>query len=71
MLGPGCRLRSSRALTELGTVDPNDPPRGLGIRVVRDLVRSLGGRITATTGEQGSRIIVALPVGEHSGQEIE
>jgi signal transduction histidine kinase len=69
--GPGLPASVIASLTELGTVDPNDPPRGLGVRVVRDLVRSLGGRITATTGEQGSRIIVALPVGERSGQEIE
>jgi two-component system, OmpR family, sensor kinase len=58
------------ALTELGTLDPNDPPRGLGIRVVRDLVRSLGGRITATADERGSKITVALPAGEPSRQEI-
>ena len=69
--GPGLPPSITAALTELGTMDPNDPRRGLGIRVVRDLVRSLGGRITATTTDQGSRIIVALPVGEHSRQEIE
>jgi two-component system OmpR family sensor kinase len=69
--GPGLPPSVIAALTEFGTMDPNDPPRGLGIRVVRDLVRSLGGRITATTGEHGSRIIVALPVGEHFDQEIE
>ena len=69
--GPGLPPLVISALTELGTIDPTDPPRGLGIRVVRDLVRSLGGRIRATTGEHGSRIIVALPVGDHSSQEIE
>jgi len=67
--GPGLPPSVIAALTELGTVDPNDPPRGLGIRVVRDLVRSLGGRIIAATGEQGSRIIVTLPVGERPDQE--
>lgn len=68
--GPGLPPSVIAALTELGTMDPNDPPRGLGIRVVRDLVRSLGGRITADTGEQGSKIIVALPVGDHPDQEL-
>ncbi len=68
--GPGLPASVLAALTELGTLDPNDPPRGLGIRVVRDLVRSLGGRITATAGETGSRIVVALPAGEPSRQEI-
>jgi signal transduction histidine kinase len=69
--GPGLPPSVIAALTELGTVDASDPPRGLGIRVVRDLVRGLGGRITATTGEQGSNIIVTLPVDGRSGQEIE
>lgn len=69
--GPGLPPSVVAALTELGTLDPNDPPRGLGIRVVRDLVRSLGGRITATAGNAGSRIVVALPAGKPSRQEIE
>jgi two-component system, OmpR family, sensor kinase len=68
--GPGLPASVVSVLTELGTVDPKDPPRGLGIRVVRDLVRSLGGRITATAGETGSRIVVALPAGDPSRQEI-
>jgi signal transduction histidine kinase len=67
--GPGLPASVVAALTELGTVDPRDPPRGLGIRVVRDLVRSLGGRITATAGEGGSRIVVDLPVSGLSHQE--
>jgi signal transduction histidine kinase len=69
--GPGLPASVVAALTELGTVSPGDPPRGIGIRVVRDLVRSLGGRITATASEGGSRIVVALPVGALSRQEIE
>jgi two-component system, OmpR family, sensor kinase len=69
--GPGLPASVVAALTELGTLDASDPPRGLGIRVVRDLVRSLGGRITATAGDGGSRIVVALPAGEPSRQEIE
>jgi two-component system, OmpR family, sensor kinase len=69
--GTGLPPAAIAALTEPGTLDSSDPPRGLGIRVVRDLVRSLGGRITATADETGSRIAVALPAGEPSRQEIE
>jgi signal transduction histidine kinase len=61
--GPGLPQAVAAALTEVGVTDPRDPPRGLGIRVVRDLVRGLGGRITATSLESGhgSRIMVILP----------
>jgi signal transduction histidine kinase len=54
------------ALTETDVTDPQDPPRGLGIRVVRDLVRGLDGRIVVTmaSGENGSRITVTLPVSD-------
>ena len=45
--GPGLPTAVAAALTEVGVTDPRDPPRGLGIRVVRDLVRGLGGRIVA------------------------
>ncbi len=64
--GPGLPPSVASALTEVGLTDPLDPPRGLGIRVVRDLVRSLGGRImsAAGAGGRGSRITVALPVRE-------
>ena len=59
------------AVTETGPGDSQDPPQGLGIRVVRDLVRGLGGRIIATTAssEHGSRIVVTLPVSNRTGQE--
>jgi signal transduction histidine kinase len=52
--------------------DPRDPPRGLGIRVVRDLVRGLGGRIVATAAadDHGSRIVVTLPGSGETRQEI-
>jgi K+-sensing histidine kinase KdpD len=58
-------------LTETNVTDSQDPPRGLGIRVVRDLVRGLGGRIAVTmaSSEHGSRIIVTLPVSDGTGQE--
>jgi len=69
--GPGLPASMVAALNELGTLNPNDPPRGLGIRVVRRLVRSLGGRITATAGERGSSITVSLPMGQPVRQEIE
>jgi signal transduction histidine kinase len=61
--GPGLPKAIAAALTEIDAIDPGDPPRGLGIRVVRDLVRSLGGSIVAMTAmeNRGSRIIVTLP----------
>ena len=43
--GPGLPDAVSASLTEIGVTDPQDPPRGLGVRVVRDLVRGLGGRV--------------------------
>ena len=69
--GPGLPNAVAAALTETDVTDPQDPPRGLGIRVVRDLVRGLGGRIVVTMGfsEHGSRIIVTLPVSDGTGQE--
>jgi signal transduction histidine kinase len=62
--GPGLPPSVAAALTEIGIMDPHDPPRGLGIHVIRDLVRGLGGRIVAAAaaGNQGSRITVTLPV---------
>jgi len=71
--GPGLPEAVSAALTEVGVTDPQDPPRGLGIRVVRDVVRGLGGRIVATTAssDHGSRIIVTLPLGNAAGKEAQ
>lgn len=62
--GPGLPPAVAAALTGFGAMDARDPPRGLGIRVVRDLVRGLGGRIEATGGVAncGSRIVVVLPL---------
>ena len=54
--GPGLPNAVAAALTEVGVTDPHDPPRGLGIRVVRDLVRGLGGRIVAMTAASEPRI---------------
>ena len=68
--GPGLPQAVAVALTELGVTDPADPPRGLGIRVVRDLVRSLGGRIVAASSLQGSRITVVLPAGSSAASEM-
>jgi signal transduction histidine kinase len=68
--GPGLPNAVAAALTETDVTDPQDPPRGLGIQVVRDLVRGLGGRIVVTMeSEHGSRIIVTLPVSDGTGQE--
>jgi len=70
--GPGLPQDVAAALTEVGVTDPRDPPRGLGIRVVRDLVRGLGGRIAATSAEggHGSHITVTLPTNDGTKQEI-
>lgn len=71
--GPGLPPTIAIALTEVGVVDPGDPPRGLGIRVVRDLVHGLGGRIVAAAaaGNHGSCITVTLPVNVETRREIE
>jgi signal transduction histidine kinase len=70
--GPGLPKTVAAALTEVGVTDPRDPPRGLGIRVVRDLVRGLGGRIVAmpAADDRGSRIVVTLPENGEARQEI-
>ena len=70
--GPGLPPAVAAALTEVGLIDPRDPPRGLGIRVVRDLVRGLGGRTIATAaiGDYGSRITVTLPANGGTRQEV-
>ena len=70
--GPGLPKAVAAALTEIGVTDPSDPPRGLGVRVVRDLVRGLGGRIVATAAVDGhgSRIVVTLPPSGGLRQEI-
>jgi signal transduction histidine kinase len=68
--GPGLPQAVVVALTELGVTDPADPPRGLGVRVVRDLVRGLGGRIVAASSIQGSRITVVLPAGSNAASEL-
>jgi two-component system OmpR family sensor kinase len=69
--GPGLPEAISAALTDVGT-DLQDVPRGLGIHVVRDLVRELGGRIvpTVASGHHGSSITVTLPVGGTSMREV-
>jgi signal transduction histidine kinase len=69
--GPGLPKAVAAALTDFAVTEHGDPPRGLGIRVVRDLVRSLGGRIVAMAAMdgQGSRIVVTLPSGGTSSQE--
>jgi signal transduction histidine kinase len=69
--GPGLPKAVAAALTEIDVTVCGDPPRGIGIRVVRDLVRSLGGSIAAMTSMQdrGSRIIVTLPANGAIGLE--
>ncbi len=64
--GPGLPPVVAAVLTEFGPVDPQESPHGLGVRVVRDLVRGLGGRIVAMRGAngQGTRIVVELPVAD-------
>jgi two-component system, OmpR family, sensor kinase len=70
--GPGLPQAVAATLTEIGVTDSRGPSRGLGIHVVRDLVRALGGRIIATTAAtgHGSRIVVTLPSRDGTRQEI-
>jgi signal transduction histidine kinase len=67
--GPGLPDAISAALMERDTSDPHDPSQGLGIRVVRDLVAGLGGRIEADVAAAncGSQITVTLPLGAKAG----
>jgi len=70
--GQGLPRAVSAALTG-GRYDQKDSPRGLGIRVIRDLVQGLGGLvvvINAPEGEHGSCISVTLPIGERNAKEI-
>jgi signal transduction histidine kinase len=62
--GPGLPSAVVAALTETDASEAYDAPRGLGIRVIRDLVRGLNGWIvaSATTIGQGSRITIRLPI---------
>jgi signal transduction histidine kinase len=67
--GQGLPPSVSAALTEVGVTDAKDNPRGLGIRVIRDLVQGLGGWVAATSAsgiDHGSRIIVTLPFGRRA-----
>jgi two-component system OmpR family sensor kinase len=64
--GQGLPAEVSAALTEGGVTERTDLPRGLGIRVIRDLVQGLGGCVAATAAQgndHGSRIVVMLPLG--------
>jgi signal transduction histidine kinase len=69
--GPGLPEAVRAALTEIGVTDPQDPPRGLGIRVVRDLVQGLHGQVmaTAASGDRGCQIVVTLPIESRPTQE--
>jgi signal transduction histidine kinase len=67
--GQGLLPSVSAALTKVGVTDPKDPPRGIGIRVIRDLVQGLGGWVAATSASginHGSHIIVTLPLGRRA-----
>jgi signal transduction histidine kinase len=70
--GSGLPAAVVAVLTDVTITNPGAPPRGFGIRVVRDLVRGLGGRIftTAAVGHRGSRITVILPANGVTMQEI-
>ncbi len=62
--GPGLPPAVVAALTENDAPEGHDAPRGLGVRVIRDLVRGLNGWIVAATAtiDQGSRITIRLPI---------
>lgn len=62
--GPGLPPELLTALIENSGPDAPDTSQGIGLRVIRDLVRGLGGRIAATSPKRGgSRILVCLPIG--------
>jgi signal transduction histidine kinase len=68
--GPGLPAEASTAL--MGeAADRRASTDGLGIAVVRDLVRWLGGRIVAAPGRRGgAKITVVLPLGRGLEQEF-
>lgn len=69
--GPGLPETVSMALTSADITNPQDSQRGLGIRIIRDLVRALDGWIVATKvcAEYGSCIVVTLPLRDGIRQE--
>jgi signal transduction histidine kinase len=72
--GQGLPPAICAALTETDATGPEDPPRGLGIRVIRNLVQGLGGRIVAAAGADGNRgscIVVTLPLGKRVAEEVQ
>lgn len=58
--GPGL---SDAARARLMSEAPVAPGGGVGLRLVRDLVSGLGGRVTCDRGEGVTRIAVVLPAG--------
>jgi signal transduction histidine kinase len=71
--GQGLPSEVSAALMQTGVSDPKNTPRGLGIRVIRDLVQGLGGAVVATSASEsnhGSSIIVTLPLGRRDAEEV-
>lgn len=70
--GQGLPHAVSAALTD-GRYDQKESPRGLGIRIVRDLVQGLGGLVVVTEASpsgQGSCIVVTLPLGGRNAKEM-
>ncbi len=61
---PGLPPEIAAALTKEDVPGDHDHPRGLGLRIIRDLLRGLGGRITVVplASGAGTRIIVTLPI---------
>jgi signal transduction histidine kinase len=70
--GPGLPDTITAALAEPGKTEAQGPSSGLGIHVVRDLVRGLGGGIVATTASDhaGSCVFVTLPVEDEGAREM-
>lgn len=62
--GVGIPLAVARAL-EQQEEDPDLPPKGLGTRVVMQLVRELSGKVSvASSPEGGTRITLTIPLGQ-------
>ncbi|HEY0183349.1 MAG TPA: HAMP domain-containing sensor histidine kinase [Rhodopila sp.] len=69
--GPGIPPRLLAALTGDDASDGADPQSGIGLRVIRDLVRALGGRIVVVARQVGGTCVtVSLPIDVNARQAV-
>jgi diguanylate cyclase (GGDEF)-like protein len=68
--GPGIPPEVLPRIFDLFVLDAHagDPGLGIGLAVAKELVRAHGGDVEATSaGDQGSRFVVTIPLGERPG----